>query len=505
MTRHLSTLLLLISCFLGTNCQQKAYPVSPTSADVFPRFVPSKKPPFTPPKDQAFTFGYLEVRETRDNPNSNIIRLPVYRMKSRNANPAPDPVIFLSGGPGTSAMYNAPYMNYWQYLEERDVILFEQRGTLYAEPHLSCPEWGQAQQQALALAYSPDPTDGDKIDSLYQSASQACKDRLIQQQTNLDAYHTEAIAADVEALCEVWDIDQCNLLTISYGTKIAQVLARDYPDRIRSIVMSGALPLEANWEEENLQNLYETYQRIFTDCEGDSSCSQAFPDLGSRFWEFLENITQNPLVLEVPTPSGKEVRTFYLKGRDIALMLGELNTTQVPDIPLYIHQILAGDYSKLIAGLQDMQAGSGAMMGMRISVWCAEEMPFVDRDKLATEATRYPALSGDISPVIDPAICDIWGVQARPPRENQPVNSSIPTLIISGSYDEITPVKWGTALEKNFSNSFHLIFKGFKHTPLSHWTNPCAMRASHAFFEHPDVRPEPECFEELASPSFRTR
>jgi pimeloyl-ACP methyl ester carboxylesterase len=57
------------------------------------------------------------------------------------------------------------------------------------------------------------------------------------------------------------------LLTLSYGTKIAQTLLRDYPEGIRSVVMDSPLPLEVNYDEESVGNLLESWELIFRDCQ----------------------------------------------------------------------------------------------------------------------------------------------------------------------------------------------------------------------------------------------
>ncbi|MEL7119939.1 MAG: hypothetical protein AAFO07_10870, partial [Bacteroidota bacterium] len=104
-----------------------------------PSFKFQKRSIFKISKETPHKFGYLKVFENRSDPNSNIIELPFYIFKSRSANPKLDPLIVLTGGPGNSIMSNARWMKYWQYLDDRDLILFEQRGTTYAKPHLACP------------------------------------------------------------------------------------------------------------------------------------------------------------------------------------------------------------------------------------------------------------------------------------------------------------------------------------------------------------------------------
>ncbi|MEN0004899.1 MAG: hypothetical protein AAF798_12170, partial [Bacteroidota bacterium] len=67
------------------------------------------------------------------------------------------------------------------------------------------------------------------------------------------------------------------------------------------------------------------------------------------------------------------------------------------------------------------------------------------------------------------------------------------------------PPHLAVQMQKNFPNSFHLLFKGWKHTPTTNWGNPCAMQAANAFFNQPDVQPHPECFEAIGTPVFKTK
>ena len=429
----------------------------PNIASFQPRFVTSKKSPIKVDKSQPHTFGYLEVPENRSNPNSQVLRLPVYIFKSRAEVPEKDPIIWVVGGPGSSIMRSAAYTEYYSYLEQRDLILVEQRGTAYAQPSLDCPEWAKAVFQVQQLRYrTQDPaTVSHIVDSLYHSAASVCKKRLENQGIDLNGYNTREIAADIEALRKTLGIEQYNLLSLSYGTKIAQTLMRDYPKGIRSVVMDSPLPLEVSYDEQSVQNLLETYDYIFEECEQDPDCNQAFPELKSRFYQFLTQITETPLALQIQhSKLGREV-TCFIRGKDIAFLLGTLNTPDMPRIPLMISHLLAGDYSAIKQWLSNLSQGSGTGMGMRLSVWCAEETPFASREVIQNESQRYPAIRGASPAVFSPEICDIWGVKPLPITENQPVKSDIPTLLISGEYDDGTPVKWAKQLlKKSFQQPF---------------------------------------------------
>ena len=486
----LMTLLILVSNIFG-----------PSTTDFQPKFKESKKTTHKIKQGQEYTFGYLEVLENRENPKNGTIEIPVYMFKSRSANPKKDPIIYTVGGPGSTTMPTAQYMDYYKYLDDRDLILVEQRGNYYAKPHLDCPEWSQAIYESNQPAF-----DHSDYDMIYENAAKKCRDRLKKKGIDLNGYNTKEIAADIIDLVNVLEIEQYNLLTISYSTKIAQVLIRDYPDKIRSIVMDSPLPLEVNYDEESVQNLLESVTTLLDDCERDQECNLAFPTIKARFFEYLAEKTVHSLQVDVENPKTGQPETFYLKGEDLISVFTSASTGDVPNIPFEINRLLNNDLSSVKEQLtyRFQEPSEGAGIGMRLSVWCAEENPFNSLEKIETETTKYPEVRGLSPAVFDHEICQIWGVHEVADIENQPVKSTLPILFINGEYDNETPVKWAKTMLPNFSNGYHLVFEGWKHTPTTNWGNQCAMQAANDFFNSPNEKPNPVCFRETASPTFKT-
>ena len=79
-----------------------------------------------------------------------------------------------------------------------------------------------------------------KVDALA-----ACADEL-RAVADLDAYHTAAIAADVEDLRRALGYEELNLWGTSYGTWVALAAMRDHPEGIRSVILDAPLPPEAD-------------------------------------------------------------------------------------------------------------------------------------------------------------------------------------------------------------------------------------------------------------------
>ncbi len=210
--------------------------------------------------------------------------------------------------------------------------------------------------------------------------------------------------------------------------------------------------------------------------------------------------------MEVVNPSSDKLETFYLKGEDLISVFTTAYTSDVIDVPFEINKLLNDDLSSVKEKLSTLfnEPGNGAGIGMRLSVWCAEEYPFNSPEVIKRETSKYPEISGLSPTTYETNICDAWGVSKVSVIENKPINSSTPVLLISGEYDEITPSKWANEMNENLSQSFHLVFRGWKHTPTTNWGNQCAMTAANNFFNNPKLKPTPDCLEGIKAPKFRT-
>jgi hypothetical protein len=99
--------------------------------------------------------------------------LSVLILRSRAARPEPDPVVYLAGGPGGSAIET---VNLWfgsPIRATRDIILVEQRGTRFSRPFLACPEQTNAQLYVASVAISPE----EHVDAI-SAATDDCRERL---------------------------------------------------------------------------------------------------------------------------------------------------------------------------------------------------------------------------------------------------------------------------------------------------------------------------------------
>jgi len=187
----------------------------------------------------------LIVPENWDTPTSGpTVTLHVARFRARAANASPDPVVYLEGGPGGHALaplaFSYPAL-FKEFTTTRDVIVFDQRGAGLSEPALDCPGITEVTFAQVTSNISPEAVAASSIEAVEQ-----CREDLLQENIDLSRYNSVSSAADLEAMRTLLEVEEWNLYSISYGTRLAQTAMRLYPDGIRSAVLDSILPTNAD-------------------------------------------------------------------------------------------------------------------------------------------------------------------------------------------------------------------------------------------------------------------
>ncbi len=484
--------------------------------------------------------GWLIVPEDRNDPDGATIYVAVAIIYSQSDDPEPDPVIYLEGGPGGSALAAVDAWAESALLTNRDLILVDQRGTGYSEPSLNCPE----------------------VDEDSDSPTEDCYNRLLDEGVNLSAYNSRENAADIADLIAVLDYDEANLYGISYGTRLALTIMRDRPERIRSVIIDGVYPPHVQGYEEQALWADRAYQILFDDCEADATCNAAFPNLRQVFYDTVDDLNANPAVF---FEEEMGVKTEFT-GDDFVNEIFQLmySADEIPFLPLMIYQASEGifgeagafedngdfelsdeefdmllleylefddinevyDYLDTLSDdeldeldeeffnwLDENMGGDEGYdegidddsEGLFASAECYEEVHFNDynvAEELAFEIApqiREPMLIGVEQQFAD---CEIWFVGFSDAIENEPVVSDIPTLVLSGQYDPITPPEWGDAAAETLTNSYVYTFPAMGHGSID--VRECPTNIVLAFLDDPTSEPDASCIADMPPPAFIT-
>jgi pimeloyl-ACP methyl ester carboxylesterase len=451
--------------------------------------------------------GNLVVREDRSNSSSPTIRLAVATFKSPSSHPAPDPIIFLQGGPGGRLLqdYAPLVINHQVDLQTQfgnhDLIMIDQRGTGYSTPSLQCSE-------LVALQYKTDlNVTPQQAVALQNKAVGDCHTRLVSQGINLNAYTTLSDAADIHDLIHVLGYSGVDLYGVSYGTRLALEVMRAFPEHVRSVILDSTVPAQLKLLTNVPASTTRAYNTLFQGCAADFTCSARYPQLDQVFYSLVTTLNKQPITFQSMDPSTFKTYTVLFHGDDLANLVfeGLYDTSAIPLLPEMIYQVKQGDYTHLLSRLYGVFTFfDGVSWGMYYSVECAEDVDFLTPQDIATSVQAYaPPLRADQLIFNEGELggCQIWTVKKADPSEAQPVTSAIPTVVLEGEYDPITPPSNGALAAQTLSHSFTFLFPGQGHGQFLF--SACPTSIVLAFESDPSQKPDGSCIATMVEPQFQ--
>jgi pimeloyl-ACP methyl ester carboxylesterase len=461
--------------------------------------------PFDVPEGAPLVCGFVVVPEDHNDPDGATIKLAVAVVKDETEEHQPDPVIMLAGGPGEKVMQNAlaVAMAFQPIRSNRDFIIFDQRGVGLSEPALECPEWEQELYDLLDEA-NPAIILEESYDALME-----CRDRLVSEGRNLSAYNTTQSAADVNAIRIALGYDEVNLWGGSYGSFLAQAVMRDHPEGVRSAVIESVWPLEISFFVEANTAVPNAILRLIDTCAADDACDSAYPNLQQVLFDTIDQLNAEPVLISVTNPLNGQSYDALLTGDAVRgnLVSALYLTPLIPALPQAIYDVYNGDHELMTQLTSQKLVFYEAMSrGMEYSVVCAEDL--IDRtpdDMLDIVMALPRQLRSEVEPedAIEYGIfgiCENWPVEEADPSFKDPLVSDIPTLILEGELDPVTPPEYGQLVASRLSNAYFFEFPGFGHAGES--TSECALNITAAFIEDPTARPDGACIAEMPGLAF---
>ncbi len=393
--------------------------------------------------------GTISVFENRASQEGRRIGLNVMVLPSTTAVTKPDPIFLLAGGPGQSAVTAGPslYSRLNVLRKGRDIVLVDQRGTGESNS-LACElDIPFDEQFNLTMAEAME----DQIDLL--------KKCLETWEADPSLYTTPIAMDDLNEVREVLGFDKINLVGISYGTRAGLVYLRRHEESVRSLVLDAVVPMTLPIPKNVAIDAQSAFSKLLQDCQNQSGCQQAYPDLYDHFQQLVERLTLSPEKVTVHHPRTGETVTGTIDPVLISHLVRNImyDRTLSRLLPLVIEQAYVGNYQPLSALAYSMTGDESTLStGMMVSVLCAEDMKLVDS----------PNKSKDFdNPVYDlaAAACTFWPAGSIPENYFEPVTSSVPVLLTSGTLDPITPPKYGWEAAATLSNSEHIVVPGVGH------------------------------------------
>jgi len=461
------------------NGSRTSYAAAPCPNPIFPAFGPSLD------LGADFTCGYLIVPEDRSKPDGRTIRLAVATRHATASDKKPDPIVFLTGGPGGSGLGEGPGVAK-EWHPDRDVIFVDQRGALKSDPFLSCPEIDTFMERTVGMSWSAPETAEQE-----RAAVQTCRDRLAAG-ADLAAYNTAESSADVADLRVAMGYDEWNLYGISYGSDLALQTLRDHPAGIRSVVVDAVLPPNINPIETGWRAANESATAIYGACAADPACHAAFPEGRAEYTRVLDDLAANPRTIHVTDPKTGTDTAVVIDAYKLSytVQFGTLIGSP-PKLPSMIHNLAVGDGTEaaleVLAGVFPAAFNS---YGLQYGVECREMVGRTNPDRVAAAgALGFPDAPASVTsmPSMFPWIfgdCAGWDVPAAPAQAATPVTSDVPVLLTSGAFDGTLPPSYAAEAAKTLKNSTQLVFPGIGHG-ASRWAPTCFATIMSNFLDQP--------------------
>lgn len=317
---------------------------------------------------KTYYCGIFTVPQNWEEPDGRNLDLSFVVAKATREDPEPDPLIFLAGGPGQSAVVS-PISAYVKLRADRDIIRLDQRGTGFSQRLgweeclvLALQNDAQAAEiEALrAVAINPLEEAGGESSTLLDLGeqdtpvlNQACWEQFSAQGLDLNQFNTAASVRDVLEFVKALEYESFNIHGVSYGTRLAMAIMNELPGyadapELRSVVLDSVFPPSVYLISSTPRDDHDFILQLLEECQADAACNEAYPNLIGRLAKLLDSLEEEPL-----TTNGETVTID-----DAVRELTNIGFSRAGYMPKMIAELEMGVLDTYLA-LRDGEIGTG--------------------------------------------------------------------------------------------------------------------------------------------------
>ena len=393
----------------------------------------------------------LEVPLDPEAPEGDPFELFVARIPAQVASPRPDPLVLIAGGPGQSTVdfYMQMRGAFGPVRRDRDIILVDQRGTGRSAAGFQCD---LSEDMDFQIA------DEGELDALVAEC-------LAGLERDPRFFTTSAAVRDLDAVRRELGVDTWNIYGASYGTRVAQHYLRRFPEHVRTLVLDGVVPPTLVLGPDMASNAQAALDGIFERCALDDECTTRFGDLARVFDDLMSEIRDSPVTVETSDPATGEIEETlvtedYLMG---VTRMFSYSHASAALLPLIIDEAASGRFEMLLAQAELIRDNLERALSfpMHNSVICSEDYPFEAVEN--SPGTQDAYLGTSIVDALN-TICARWPRGMVDADFKEPLVSSHPVLLLSGSNDPATPSQYAVdVIADGLTGALHLVAPGQGH------------------------------------------
>ncbi|HTD10383.1 MAG TPA: alpha/beta fold hydrolase [Solirubrobacteraceae bacterium] len=396
-------------------------------------------------------------------------------------------IIALAGGPGQSAL---PFSETFAELlgpiaSTRDLIVFDQRGIGLSDP-LACHAF--------------------EVPRLYHSFGpliEACANQL---GGNRSFYTTADTVADIEAIRQAGGYEKLVLYGTSYGTKVAELYAQEYPSHVEALVLDSVVP--PNGPETLSRSTFAAVPRILRQMCVEQLCAQITANPVADLGRVVARMEQAPLRANVIDEDGNAHHVFLSADELLEILLaGDFSPPLRAEFLTAIAAAARNDTEPLARLLTTAGQGEGEPEDFDTPLYYAtscEEQDFPwrrssdpkQRIAEASAAARAlpasafaPFTAASALQLSDVEACAYWPFSTSTPSVDDAPLPDVPTLILSGADDLRTPTANAREVAEQIPDSHLLVVPYTGHSVLTDEQTRCASEALQALFAPSTIKP----------------
>lgn len=408
--------------------------------------------------------GILRLAEDPSVSNPTIeLNLAVIPALNRRSTAAP--LFILAGGPGQSAisMYVGLGGAFSRINRDHDIVLLDQRGTGKSSP-LNCdyPEnWQKPNDSTLEL----------------REATAVC---LKKYGSRVRFYTTSVAVQDLDQVRRALNYERINLYGASYGTRVAQLYMRRFPVHVHAVILDGVTYPEQAIGIDTPLDGEAALQKILLRCHAALDCRAAYPNLSEELAALRHRFGPEALSISISDPDTGLPQSIVFNRNTFgaALRFLSYSATQSTLLPTLIHQAAIGNVAPLASQtlMTARQLKDQLASGMQNTVICSEDQPLfaaahIDREKLAHTYQGLDQLDALAE------ICKLWPKGPVDSDLHATLHSEIPTLLLSGDTDPVTPPADADLAARGLVHHRHIVMSGEGHGQLATGCMPKVMAA----------------------------
>ncbi len=394
--------------------------------------------------------GTLKVPLDRARPGGASIELSVAVVPALNRRTAAAPLFILAGGPGqgAQAMYASYAAAFARVNRNHDIVLVDQRGTGNSGP-LSCNYPDDWQTQGGDLA----------------ALRKATLDCLHKYGDAVRFYTSSAAVTDLAAVREELGYPLIDLYGASYGTRVAQLYMRHYPGSVHAAILDGVTYPEQAIGPDTPLDGERALDLIVARCADSPDCAAAYPALRQDLDGLRRQFGAQRSMITIDDPSsGLPLKIEFNRSiLNASLRFLSYSSTQASLLPTLIHRAAQGALGPLAAQsvITARQVADQLASGMQNTVICSEDVPYFGADIDRAAISRTYQGTDQLDALEE--ICKLWPRGSVDADMHEPLKSDIPTLLLSGEADPVTPPADAERAARGLAHHRLLVLRGEGH------------------------------------------